>query len=1421
MANLLRDWLGHTIERQLELALAWKQDQLSKIPTPGIKRERESSLDAPKIKQEECHGNSLYSDDGSNLRIIVRRPLRGQNSFVQLVQFTRFEEPIQCRISDGYTSATATLSAGAVKEFVKLRKRRITENTEGGLLNVQSFEIAATPYGSRDKRVSLRITEFDYQGASGNGQIGHPQLVSAREKIKHTLRALDRIRQDETGNTALNVGKDREASLADQLPTWKNIGGVPKMSNSRDDGNNGDSAPSQVALATQALPVRTTPRNRKQKSRIYDDIEVLQGVNLARPVKAGHLMSPEMRGNTPKAIGSNATDVLLGLLRRETNKTAIVKDAVMQRGQAITSDVDGLYTDKLLNVRQIVEDDSSGPEPLKAVEAAYQDSNMDTEEVRTGGNDSVTDPNSASHAVRRDARSGRPLTSAKLGQDKLNWLTMDRIRHVAVEVSDDQRRVLDKKFSWIPDVPGYPFPPGNIPQELLGTFSKAAVREASCVVEAADAGAEKALSEAEDEDEESVSSSESEVGSEDWPPSSPPKPCLPPNSSALMPEGTQHQEKPNFSDTENILDDSAQGPDISDVNSDRNAVSLKAPPPGTNESEMDLEYLVPRQLKKPQATIQVTESPVAAQTPSNRRDMPEVIVPSTFDQPTTLESAPTPDLIRGTKTKYQAHIMPDGLTVATESEVGLRTSQLTEQCRDQSPLLASLTASGAVVVQEEDGTDVGARQSSPTAAAEPADVVMKGTMPLREVSPPDMQETSAATRDTKPTPTLPGRSCSVHTDVFKRSPMDERATVKRPSEGGLHSPRHKRVKRSLPHSVSWSSEETAVTEDPVIKYKAHRKEFLKSLQHAQSDQRGVGPRLGVLQDVQTQAGRTTQDPRTPTTQNVNTLASSPSTSQANQTTSKADCVSTLHSLFDRFKCAYPEYTGDLKHFSNLCRKLHNIWSAKSPSKLNILAQEADGFVVRHKLLYLPYLVQSADEGQDPIAYEEYFCRLLNQDRRPTYHKTIIKPEALESAFNSAAAPASSQGFSHLVLPQTLPQLSTSGRNERSTQSHVTSAFGGKERADTRADAEGNRSSVNVKPRLLANPHKASEKEGGDSMSQPRDVDHTIRNRPRTASTNGFVQPVALLEQPRAESSQIRRAPPTGPRAMNKLPAKPHHLALSAPTKPLRPAKGPLSLNDPSLAANLTTVAIPSVVKTNNVHSMSSSANAVGPSTLPKLVKSEVARLGEFREPRRTSEWLHAMFEEDGDFKLKQSTIWKAYKEFFFPSPPHTSPTDFFKQIQHSFPKAATERILDASNGSRVFYMTGLRPRQVLPAPVPVRPASPVHATHGGQGSSRDLAPSHEASSRTFSSRRRPVPPDDSRQRAAPAKRPRHSNDLERDDVDRHLSAPSTGRGQTSWHANPRAPRWDNRASRRSRARITQTHSKPPLLEASPAGLSKV
>ncbi|KAK4960781.1 hypothetical protein LTR28_004929 [Elasticomyces elasticus] len=58
-----------------------------------------------------------------------------------------------------------------------------------------------------------------------------------------------------------------------------------------------------------------------------------------------------------------------------------------------------------------------------------------------------------------------------------------------------------------------------------------------------------------------------------------------------------------------------------------------------------------------------------------------------------------------------------------------------------------------------------------------------------------------------------------------------------------------------------------------------------------------------------------------------------------------------------------------------------------------------------------------------------------------------------------------------------------------------------------------------------------------------------------------------------------------------------------------------------------------------------------------------------------------MFEEDGDFKLKQSTIWKAYKEFFSPSPPHTTPTDFFKQIQHSFPRAATERILDASNGS--------------------------------------------------------------------------------------------------------------------------------------------
>jgi hypothetical protein len=92
--------------------------------------------------------------------------------------------------------------------------------------------------------------------------------------------------------------------------------------------------------------------------------------------------------------------------------------------------------------------------------------------------------------------------------------------------------------------------------------------------------------------------------------------------------------------------------------------------------------------------------------------------------------------------------------------------------------------------------------------------------------------------------------------------------------------------------------------------------------------------------------------------------------------------------FQIFKGAYPQYTGDLKHFIKLCKQLQTVQST-FPRIL------WDDFIVRHKIEYLPYATECLEEGEQPTPYVE-FCNEYDVQ----YGKKIMTPAMIRQVASS-------------------------------------------------------------------------------------------------------------------------------------------------------------------------------------------------------------------------------------------------------------------------------------------------------------------------------------------------------------------------------------------------------------------------------------
>ncbi|XTI84413.1 hypothetical protein V2W45_1224197 [Cenococcum geophilum] len=107
----------------------------------------------------------------------------------------------------------------------------------------------------------------------------------------------------------------------------------------------------------------------------------------------------------------------------------------------------------------------------------------------------------------------------------------------------------------------------------------------------------------------------------------------------------------------------------------------------------------------------------------------------------------------------------------------------------------------------------------------------------------------------------------------------------------------------------------------------------------------------------------------------------------------------INALYSKFTEAYPDYTGDEKHFVGLCRMIDNLQKAEKMEHKSLW----DDFIIRHKTSYGKYIVRCSEEGNDPVPYIKFYHDQIDE---PAYTKRIMEPGILKSALDQySASPA--------------------------------------------------------------------------------------------------------------------------------------------------------------------------------------------------------------------------------------------------------------------------------------------------------------------------------------------------------------------------------------------------------------------------------
>lgn len=243
MGDILKEWLGSTVERELGIALElW---------------ERTSSFASDADK---------YDDDGTTFRIKLSKgypvqitkvcpsptscdllPCLTRSAFPQLVNL---HGPITVLVSDSMTDINASITKATADHFLTKYRRRVTQGTLGGIIHLQNFDIMVTYMGpDQSCRIILSIKTFEFLGSEASPVFGSPRAIQDSMAIRSLEKKLRALR---TANFAQLEPATDDKPASDSIPQ----SGIDRFELSSDDNEEN----SQHALATQA-PFRSHKTN--------------------------------------------------------------------------------------------------------------------------------------------------------------------------------------------------------------------------------------------------------------------------------------------------------------------------------------------------------------------------------------------------------------------------------------------------------------------------------------------------------------------------------------------------------------------------------------------------------------------------------------------------------------------------------------------------------------------------------------------------------------------------------------------------------------------------------------------------------------------------------------------------------------------------------------------------------------------------------------------------------------------------------------------------------------------------------------------------------------------------------------------------------------------------------------------------------
>lgn len=438
-------------------------------------------------------------------------------------QFLTFEDPVKLVLSDKSISIPATIASGAVNAFEKKYRKRITERTQGGIIQLLQFEIVVTHLGEPSEKLTLLVQEFKHIGSDGSGTFGHPQPITEKLSLQKLLTELKAFRDQEaarprsnqdgleirsassekSSNGSYDEHDDYQRDFATQKPKRKTCHPIPKPLSLRNE------APKRQGL---------------KRPRSGDNGEQEDLLHSRSPVP-GHIASPiarrQFRGDVaeitessitprlPSETGSrNTHDGLLALLTNKSGRRGAEHDrstsvsnrmeappnghpvsVVAAREQAEMAEIDDIISGAAIAAHSALRSTSKSLENADENKATLE--SLEKVQLQPGvldvGRASVAQKiNRSSPHIGHDqpveGSTIEPLANKvqiKVEEVEDPWQGMAFIQKKEKSIPANQDKLLSRKDSWLPPERGERAPVSNVPLEILQSLTESVEHSAA------------------------------------------------------------------------------------------------------------------------------------------------------------------------------------------------------------------------------------------------------------------------------------------------------------------------------------------------------------------------------------------------------------------------------------------------------------------------------------------------------------------------------------------------------------------------------------------------------------------------------------------------------------------------------------------------------------------------------------------------------------------------------------------------------------------------------------------------------------------------------------------------------------------------------------------------------------------------------